>query len=271
MGDSSLRELQMALLDMLKDIDALCKNNDIKYSLSSGTLIGAIRHKGFIPWDDDLDLMFTRVEYEKFLKVAEKELPQLGYTIQREFSLDWPMTYSKIRKDNSAYIEDFNPKIKNMHQGIFIDIFPIDNFMDNKIVGRLQWIAYRLLLSKELGKRGYSTKSMLKRIAVKLTFFIPENLFRKICMAKDNNHSQFLQCFLGGALEFNKSIYPRSAFKDYIRVPFEDADFQVISGYEEYLNICYGDYMKLPSKEEQVATLHAKLIDVNNSYKKYVH
>jgi lipopolysaccharide cholinephosphotransferase len=267
---SSIRELQLALLEMLKDIDVVCKKNNIKYSLSSGTLIGAIRHKGFIPWDDDLDLMFTRAEYDKFIKVAEDVLSRQGYTVQKEFTSEWPMTYSKIRKDNSAYIEDFKPKIKNIHQGIFIDIFPIDNMMDNKLMGRVQWIAYRLLLAKQLGKRGYTTKSFIKKLATICTIIVPEKLVRKMCIAEQSGASRNLHCFLGGALFFDKSVYPREAFDEYISVPFEDSEFLVIKGYEEYLRICYGDYMKLPSEEERVATMHAKLIDVNTSYKKYI-
>ncbi len=267
---TSIRELQMALLEMLKDINQICKKYSIKYSLACGTALGAVRHGGFIPWDDDLDIMFQREEYDRFIGIAERELKDKGYTLQKEFSRKWPMPYSKVRKDNTAYIEDYTAKIDDIHQGIFIDLFPIDNLSDNSFKAAVQWKIYHILLAKELQKRGYKTTSLSKKVIMNLSAIAPEKPMRKVCMNKAEYNSKFVHCFLGGAVIREHNIFPRSFFDFYTEVQFEGEIFPIISNYDAYLKICYGDYMRLPCEEERVARMHAKVIDLDRSYQYYL-
>lgn len=259
---NNLQELQTALLNMLIDINYVCSNLNIQYSISCGTALGAIRHQGFIPWDDDLDIMLLRTEYEKFLKNAAPVLNQKGYTVQKEFSDEWPMEYSKVRKDNTAYIEEFEPKNSSLHQGIFIDVFPIDNLSDNPIMANIQWQLTHLLVAKGMNKRGYKTHSIIKKIVMFLSPLYPQTLFRRIVMQKNNITSKKVHSFLGGA----RNAFPRSLFSEYKDVLFEGYEFPMLKDYDAYLKICYKDYMTLPPIEERQAHIHAKIIDLNNSY-----
>ena len=268
---NSLHDLQMALLEMLNIIDSICKENDIKYSLACGTALGAIRHQGFIPWDDDLDIMFLRTEYKKFLDIAPPLLEKKGYTLQREFSKTWPMHYSKVRKDNTTYIEDFETKIPGLHQGIFVDLFPIDNLSDNRIIADAQWILFHALVAKEMKKRGYKTNSISKKIAMAVSPLFPEKALRNYIMQKNNMVSTRVHCFLGGAVVKEHNIFPRSIFDDYTYVHFEDGVYPIVSDYNTYLKTCFGDYMKLPPVKDREAHIHAKYVDLNTSYLEYLN
>ena len=127
--------LQKRLLHILREFDRICKKHNISYMLFAGSTIGAARHKGFIPWDDDVDVAMLRSEYERFLEIAPSELDDNIYYLQKEFSAHWPMFFSKLRMNNTACIERYIPKDPKVHQGIYIDIFPVDNLCEG-FVGR---------------------------------------------------------------------------------------------------------------------------------------
>ena len=100
---------QTLLLEMLKDIDIVCKRRRISYQLFAGTALGAVRHHGFIPWDDDVDIIMSRSEYERFFKEAAKDFDETLYFAQQEHSAHWPMPYSKLRRNNTTCIEKYYP------------------------------------------------------------------------------------------------------------------------------------------------------------------
>lgn len=127
------RRHQLVLLEMLKEFDRICRRHDIPYMLFAGTALGAQRHGGFIPWDDDLDVIMLRPAYQRFLEVAESELDG-AYYLQKEFSDHWPMFFSKLRKNGTACMEKFRPKDQLMHQGVYMDIFPCDALSDSRIM-----------------------------------------------------------------------------------------------------------------------------------------
>ena len=114
--EKKINEHQAVMLEMLTDVDEICKKYNIKYQLFAGSLLGAVRHKGFIPWDDDLDIVILRPEYERFLRIAPSELDAEKYFLQKEFSEHWPMFFTKLRKNGTACIERQVPKDKLMHQ-----------------------------------------------------------------------------------------------------------------------------------------------------------
>lgn len=266
---TTVRELQLALLDMTIKIDEICKKYGIQYSLSSGTVLGAVRHGGFIPWDDDLDLMFVRSEYERFLQIPDEEFRKYGFTLQRAFTKEWPMFFSKVRKDGTTFIEKYPNKLKGAHQGIYIDIFPVDNLYDSTFAAHMQWNVFHLLAAKCLAKRGYYTTSLNKKIAMLIAKILPEEALARFVEAKDQSKSKNVHIFMGASVDRDASIYPREMFEEYTEIAFEGKMFSVVKDYEKYLRISYGDYMQLPPEKDRQAAIHAKFVDLNKSYTEY--
>ena len=259
---------QDVLLELLHELDRVCKKNDIPYVLFCGTALGAVRHKGIIPWDDDLDVSMLREDYEKFLKIAPNELDQ-KYYLQAEGSEHWVMNFSKLRKNNTTYLEKFHPKDKKMHQGIYIDIFPCDNASDKEWIRKIQFYASRITLAKSLCLRGYETDSVVKKIIMSICKFVPAKPFLKLAMLKSQPNTEKLQTFLSCTSKYHKGIYRREWFTETIEMDFEDMKAPVSAHYDELLTTMYGDYMKLPSEEERKIKEHAVLIDTEHNYTEY--
>ena len=125
----TLKKLHIVEVEILDEIDRVCKKNNIEYFLIGGTLLGAIRHKGFIPWDDDLDVGMTRENYEKFINIAPNELDSKYYLDNFKTNTNCHLPFSKIRKNNTTMDEEATKNFNN-HKGIFVDIFPFDKLKD---------------------------------------------------------------------------------------------------------------------------------------------
>ena len=144
---------QALLLEMLKDFDAVCRRHHISYQLFAGTALGAVRHHGFIPWDDDVDVILVRSEYDRLLTEAAGDFDPERYYVQRGNSAHWPMQFSKLRRNHTACIEKYHPKDPLVHQGVYIDIFPCDNLSDLPLMRRLQFAASKAIIAKALYRK----------------------------------------------------------------------------------------------------------------------
>ena len=162
---STLQEHQEVLLELLAEFDRVCRKNDIKYILFAGSALGAIRHHGFIPWDDDLDVALLREDYDKLMKLDSSEW-NTAYYMQCEYSEHWPLYFSKLRKNNTTCLEKYHPKDNEIHQGIYIDIFPIDNASDNPLIRKVQFYASKIVQAQAFWYRGYETDSIIKKIVM---------------------------------------------------------------------------------------------------------
>ena len=153
--DETLRKLQLIQLEMLKVVDNICSNHKIKYSLYAGTLLGAVRHKGFIPWDDDLDVCMPRKDYNRFIKICGQCLPKEYCLQNKENEPRFSQSFTKMRKKHTTFLQGGEP-VSDYHHGIFIDIFPIDR-RPKRIISRMfffvEW--YEISVTDE---RIYSTK-----------------------------------------------------------------------------------------------------------------
>ena len=264
----NLKEQQAVLLELLQEFDRVCKKHNIPYMLFCGTAIGAVRHKGFIPWDDDLDVSMLRSDYEKLLKVAPAELKE-QYHLQAEGSEHWPLPFSKLRKNNTTCLEKFHPKDKEMHQGIYIDIFPCDNASDKEWVRKLQYYSARIVWAKALTKRGYETDSMLKKVFMTCCRLLPMKPFHKFAMKPNKKDSALVQTFLSCTSKYKKGVYKREWFSKTVDMDFEGFKFPVSAHYDDVLTLMYGDYMQIPSEEERKVKVHAILIDTERNYTEY--
>ena len=268
--ETLLRQHQSVLYELLQVFDSVCKKHDISYMLFAGSALGAVRHNGFIPWDDDLDVVMLRPEYEHFMEVAEKELNHEFYFLQKEFSEHWPMFFSKLRKNNTTCLERYVPKNRLMHQGVYIDIFPCDSLADNKAVRKLQFYASKAVIAKSLYRRGYLTNSIGKKLFMSVCNLSPGKLLRKFVQRQSDATSDWVHTFLGGTSSYEKGIYPRKWLTETVNMSFEDGVYPVSAYYDELLSALYGDYMTPLPEEKRGCKVHAEFVDLNRPYTDYL-
>lgn len=268
--NNQLQELQSCELDLLKQLIKVCDKLNINYYLIGGTLIGAVRHKGFIPWDDDIDVCMMRKDYELFVKECQKHFDDSKYFLQTyDTDNEYPCCFAKLRNSNTTFIES-SIKHCNINHGVYIDIFPLDNYYKiNKKKEKM--IKYAILFnyykqSNNLIKKflAYISKIMYFRFDQKKLCKKLDNMYKK----HNNVDSQKVVNY-NGAWGIEKECHDISCFSEYILMDFEDIKVKVPVGYDKMLTTTYGDYMKLPPKEKQVSHHYTDIIDLKKSYKNY--
>ncbi len=256
-----LRKAQLKMLEILIAIDKICVKHDIQYWLAYGTLLGAVRHKGFIPWDDDCDICMMREDYEKFISVVEIELPENLFFQTCNTDTYYFKSMGKIRMNNTKLIETGEKENEKYHQGIFIDIFIMDYYSNfyRKIL--LIISAFKKLLYK---KNKYP-KNSYKRFAVQILALIPYCFYSTIkkCLEvlhKFNRKNSDLNYI---ATELKEAYYvfvdKRYIFPLERKFTFEGVFFYGPNNPDVLLKASYGDYMKIPPIEER--HWHAKKIE----------
>lgn len=266
---ASKKEHQAALVELLAEFDRVCRVLNIPYVIFAGTLLGAVRHQGFIPWDDDLDVAMLRKDYDRFLREADSVLDQEKFFLQKEFSEHWPMFFSKLRLNNTTCLEKMHPKDPACHQGVYMDIFPCDYACRSALGRRVQFLSSKVVIAKSLDRRGYDTDSALKKIFIAVCRFLPGNIFYKIVRGKPG--SGIVHSFFGAGSTFHKNIYPEAYFRERIWGSFEGNEYPMSANYDDLLKLLYGDYMELPPQEKRKVKQHAILVDLTKSYEEYAH
>jgi len=267
-GDTAtLQEHQFALLQLIKEFDRVCRKLDIPYFLFAGTLLGAVRHQGFIPWDDDLDVIMNRSDYERFLQQAPEVLDK-DFFLQAEFTEHWPMFFSKLRLQGTTCLEKYIPKDPKLHRGVYMDIFPCDKAYDSQLLRKLQFCASKVVIAKGLDREGYVTDSRAKKLFMAFCRLLPMKPFCRLVKGP-KKAGKFVHSFLGGASRYAKSVYPAKVFENRQHLPFEQHTFSAPAQYDELLTILYGDYMTLPKEEDRKCKQHAMLVDLTKSYEHY--
>ncbi|MBQ3527690.1 MAG: LicD family protein [Clostridia bacterium] len=251
-GKYDLKDVQNVMLEMMADIHRVCKKHGINYILDGGSMLGAVRHKGFIPWDDDLDIAMLRDDYIRFTEIANKELDK-KYVFQcNENTKEYPYNFGKVFCVNTQYVERFTKDLDICH-GVYIDVFPMD-YVDENDIGKLQ--RTRKLIGKlteaRYGRLGL--KSGIKGIIAKM---IPIRLINHLCLKKMMYHykkSDKVQklCHFGK----NKPPVSTDLFTETVELAFEKYNFCVPAGYDAFLRGRYGNYMELPPLEDQKPAHH---------------
>lgn len=236
---SDLRRHQMRMLEMLKYIDRICRENNINYWLSSGTCLGAVRHGGFIPWDDDVDIEMLATDYERLRGIITNtpDAPYSWHDSLNDSKFYFP--FAKLRDKKSSIMEN-NPwnEYYNQH-GIYIDIFRLYPSGMRKLEIAANWYHHKFVLG--IAKR---KSPLLRKHLIKLTYWIMENIISPTCrnLTKLNAH-ELLRHRIGS--EFIKPRYVKDV-KSVVRVPFEDTELPIPAGYDSYLSHLYGDYLQIP-------------------------
>lgn len=257
----SIDEMKSIMLEILIQIDRYCKSNNIQYFLDSGTLLGAIRHKGYIPWDDDMDICMLRPDYDRFIELVKKNpiSPHIN-VIQTEQTL---FGYIKVQDTRTELIE--YPETLRLPIGVYIDVFPKDGQPDSLILAKVhckiaQWLCnmywFNKYSVKVWKKQGGLIKKMIATISApfvedcKLPLRLADRLARKY----DVTQSNYCSSILAGGI---RGRVPVKCFTSAVEVEFEGHIFPAMIGYDQYLrklyeNINHGDYMQLPSEEQKI-------------------
>ena len=261
---------QQALGRLLREFDRVCRILHIPYVLFAGTMLGAVGHQGFIPWDGDLDVMMLRRDYVRFLEQAPQLLDSRVFYLQKEFSDHWPMFFSKLRLNGTTCLEKYHPKDPACHQGIYMDIFPCEDACTTALGRKIQFLASKVVIAKALYRRGYDTDSRGKKAFLTLCRLLPMKPFLWLTQ-RGREDSALVHSFLGGASGFAKNIYPRTYFTQRIDREFEGTCYPVPAQYDALLTQLYGDWRTLPPAEQRAVKQHAILIDLEHSYEHYAH
>lgn len=250
---NELQHLQKVILGIVKDIDELCRKNSIEYYLFGGSAIGAVRHKGFIPWDDDLDIVMDYKNYEKFIQVCRDQLDPQKYYFQ-EGMVDWPILYSKVRLKGTLLVESESYGDDDSKKGIFVDVFKLDNASESSIGRRWQYLCGKYLLCYCLLQRSYKKASVKKKLLMYTAYPLRIKSLRGFVMHQlVKYNSQNTSCFVsfGARFRYKNSFYRKEFYSNPIYMPFEDTMLPVPQKYDELLTQIYGDYMTPPPVSER--------------------
>lgn len=248
-----IEELKKIELEILDDVTNFCKEHGLRYFLAYGTLLGAIRHKGYIPWDDDIDIHMPRPDYEKFLNLYNKEQKN-NKAIAPEINPKYRYPFAKVyRKD--TIVKEFHFKPNDF--GVYIDIFPLDGYAGEKQAyqcGELR----RYMHVKNFIFLPEMKISRILRLTITKLILLPFGIRKMIAkissIAQQKKYNDSELVFSSYSRFAAKEIFPRSIFEGYQHVTFEGKEYRAPLDCDVYLRTLYGDYMTLPPEEQRYST-----------------
>lgn len=254
-------------------VDKLCRNNNIDYYIMGGTAIGAVRHRGFIPWDDDLDIFMTPDNYEKFKSVFLTNKDPM-FEIQEWRLGNSLLEYAKVRMNGTTFIESNFKNNPNMHHGVYIDIMILHKCPKSLIKKILLFLLSRYVTVQALAERNWSPKSKFQAVALKLIRLLPKHFMSGYCYKQIYKYDKqtpedYQYCYFITKASFNQAIFPKEIFMEPVDIEFETAKLLAPTDIHGYLKIRFVNYMTLPPEEKRQAAKHAEIVDLEKDYKEY--
>ncbi len=280
-SDEELKLVQEKLESMLRDFDEVCTKYNIKWCLFGGSVIGAVRHEGFIPWDDDVDIFMTRKEYNKFRQIAETEMGS-RYLLKEPGRKNYIYHFPQLQLRHTE-IEPIQTT-EEANDGLYIDIFIMENTPNNAILRKFHGLLCTIMLFIDSAVRQNKCKSHILKYAgtdkeivaainkrASFAWLFGFKSFEKWLSLSDkvfslcgNDESKYVAC-PSGRLHYFKETYQRKEMCNYIKHKFENHEWNIPAGYEYYLSKRYGtDYMTVPPKEKHEKHIYVKL-DLNDN------
>lgn len=273
MSNNSVRDVQGKILEAMKYIDKLCREHNIVYYIMGGTALGAVRHGGFIPWDDDLDIFMTSDQYAAFKDVFEAQKSE-QFVLQEWRTTPDYLEYAKVRMNGTTFIEEAFRDRKDMHHGIYVDIMILHKVPESAFIQKQVYYYSKFVTLYGLSQRNWKPKSKAQALVLKSLKLLPCKLLAKICYKKiykyDDRERDFKYCYWITPAKFRNGLFDRSFFEEPVDIPFEDTVLLGSKKVKEYLEYRYGNYMKLPSEQQQKAAVHAMVYDTKKDYRDYM-
>lgn len=270
MTESTLRRLQLTQLEILRVFDRICVEHGLKYSLYAGSLLGAVRHGGFIPWDDDLDVCMSRADYDRFIALWDSVKPE-GYLLQnKENTPAFTQSFTKIRKDHTTFLQYESEKGK-YHTGIFLDIFPVDRIPNgrfDRLLFKWNCMKYQLFTREFVPPKG----NMLLKAGCKLILACTPERKRQSARQKalsritQYQNQTELETVMIETMGSVRKAYAADLLDAYTALPFEDGEYMCFAGWDDHLKRKFGDYMQLPPAEERGWRHHPIILDFERNY-----
>ena len=250
-SESDLERAKGVMLNILMTFDAICKKHELTYWLDYGTLLGAVRHKGFIPWDDDIDVSMPREDYNKLLPIVQSELPESMFFQTIETDPEFRNKIARIRDRNSIMHVDY---YKGKYSGIFVDVFPVDT-VKSKYKFLVNPMKFYNGIDPFKPRYASTFRRVVHYILSPLLILKPLMEFIQKKIMLDKNGELYT---LG--LDINEhGMYLKKHFDELISIEFEGMHYPAPAGYDGLLIEMYGDYMKLPPKHQQVPSHHNEI------------
>lgn len=275
LSEKELKNLQKKNIEILEKFLSFCKEHSLRVFACGGGCIGAVRHKGFIPWDDDIDLFMFREDYE-WLK---KNFNRLYDSDDLYFEVTTKTHYTRVQigavvDEKTTFVKERQADLKNVHHGVRIDILPLDGCPNSRIKRKIQ-ILWALVYSMFIVGEPHTSKGKVLEIISKIMlFFFRSNRSRYFVwhfaekqMSKYSIRSCDKITELCAWYQYMVNEYPKSIFENAVMLEFENTRIPVPKGYDEYLKTAFGDYMKLPDEEERIPKHDVVKFDLNKSYK----
>ena len=246
--DPAIQKVQRQLMEIFVYIDHFCRTNNITYYLAGGTLLGAVRNEGFIPWDDDIDLMMDRENYNRFIQIAMDRFDDRFYLQCAENDPNWHYQYTKIRKNNTIYATAFSDRFKNLHQGLFIYIFVQDKTSDNRKradrhMNKIKlWRGLVRYLWHQEAQYDYSPRKKVLLLSKFYSLSRAQKKLQQIMLTYQDKDTKMLTDSSG--MHLKNGAYPQHYLGTPVWVNFEGIPAPIPEHYHEYLTYLYGkEYM----------------------------